>query len=176
MNKDITLIPSHLSQNEALLEALQDFLLTKTEWGKCLGITRRTIFRWEQEIIKLVFIIFKEYKKPKRNYLDNYQRFILLVIFAKKQERLKDIEIKSWLRQNGQQLSRENFMAWHDRVSSVEGANKLYKKYKIYVWQDDLSQTFHAEHKTEDKRIELKSKSISDLMHLILSEWFEFKL
>lgn len=164
-----------MTQNEALLTALQPFPLNKTEWAKCLGVTRRTLFRWETELVKYVFLILKEYKIPNQKYLDNYQRFILLIISCKKNQGVKDKELKTWLKSNSSKLRRVDFMAWQERISSVEGANKLFGKYKIKVWFTDSSNTYHAAKEKEGQVIHIKSNSISDLMHLILKEWFVLK-
>lgn len=114
MQNSPTTIYSQISQSEALLKALLDFPLSKVEWAKCLGINRRTLFRWEVQIIRKVFLILKEYKRPRQKYLDSYQRFILLVIWFKKSKQIKDPELKFWLKENAQNLRRENFIKWQE--------------------------------------------------------------
>lgn len=168
-------IPSQISQNEALLRALKPFPLSKSEWAKYLGVTRRTLFRWEVQIIKYVFLILKEYKIPNQKYLDNYQRFILLIISCKKFQKVKDKELKTWLKTNSTNLRREDFMAWQERISSIEGANKLFNKYKIQVFSEDSLEIYYATKENETELIQLRAKSLSDLMHLILNKWFVLK-
>ena len=93
-------------------ETMQDFSLGKEEWAKCLGVHRRTLYRWEAQLIRLNFALLKEYKVPGQRHLDNYQRFILLLIASKKQSGIKDPQLKSWLKENLPYLTREEFKKW----------------------------------------------------------------
>jgi hypothetical protein len=53
--------------------------LSRDRWAKELGVTAKTIQRWEKDIVSKLFLL--GYKTPERsNLLDQYQRFVLSLI------------------------------------------------------------------------------------------------
>ncbi len=96
----------------------QPFYQSRKEWGLILGCDRTSIWRWEQEIIRLAFPILREYRKS--IFLDNYQRFILALIHAQRQgwldgKKREYCEIKNWLKLQHPHLTREQFNNWVDK-------------------------------------------------------------
>ncbi len=70
---------------------------TRDEWGKELGIDRQTIRRWEANIISKLFLL-GYYDKPGKSRLDDYQRFILSLIWVLKiQRKMTYEEIVSYM-------------------------------------------------------------------------------
>jgi hypothetical protein len=64
----------------------QRIYTTRFFWAKELNVSEKTIQRWETEIIDNLFLL--GYKQPKRkNLLDDYQRFILSLIWVLKTQR-----------------------------------------------------------------------------------------
>jgi hypothetical protein len=60
-------------------------ILSRENWGKQLGINRKTFRRWETFIISKCFITVEYWRDRKgKKGLDEYQRFVLLIIYFKK--------------------------------------------------------------------------------------------
>lgn len=62
-------------------------LLTREQWADHLGVTRVTLLGWEKNLIAEIPFLSQDYfiDWRRRRYLDNYQRFILALIFYVKQ-------------------------------------------------------------------------------------------
>ena len=93
-----------------------DFYETRRNWAACLGVSRVTIWRWESEIIKMVWVILQDYQCD-RTHLDNYQRFILTTIYALKQGfvlgyKANNEKVKEYLKKQQTQLTRQQFDNW----------------------------------------------------------------
>ena len=93
----------------------EPFYMGREEWALILQCDRTTLWRYERQIIRLVFPILKEYEISK--FLDNYQRCILALIYAQKQgwidgKKREYPEIKDWLKRSRSQLTREQFNNW----------------------------------------------------------------
>jgi hypothetical protein len=103
-------------ESKNLLSAhFQPFYQSRKDWAVILRCDRTSIWRWEREIIRLVFPLLKEYRKSK--FLDNYQRFILALIHAQRQgwcdgKKREYDEIKDWLKQSHAYLTRQQFNNW----------------------------------------------------------------
>lgn len=70
-------------------EWFQAEILTREAWATVLGISRKTLRRWEEEIIKQrapVKVYFYQGRGSSKGY-DAYQRFLTLVIYQVKQTR-----------------------------------------------------------------------------------------
>lgn len=93
------------------------YFTSRGQWADCLGIGRTTIWRWEQNIIRLVVSILQEYQTG-HDYLDNYQRFILAAIYALKNgyveegNKMSNAEVKAYLRKKRDFLTRQQFENW----------------------------------------------------------------
>jgi hypothetical protein len=91
--------------------------LSREQWAECLGIGRTTIWRWEQNIIRLVVAVLSEYQTG-HDYLDGYQRFILAAIYALKNgyveegKKMSNDEVKAYLRSKRSELTRDQFENW----------------------------------------------------------------
>jgi hypothetical protein len=101
---------------KGLLKAqFEPFFMARGEWAIALQCSRTSFWVYEQKIIRLVFPVLKEYQKS--DFLDNYQRFVLAVIYAKSQgwldgKRWGYADIKKWLMRSHTQLTREQFNNW----------------------------------------------------------------
>jgi hypothetical protein len=68
-----------------MLELISHGIVSREAWGVRLRISRRTIYRWEICVIKKCFIKFPYWDGRKgKEGLDEYQRFVLLLIYFKK--------------------------------------------------------------------------------------------
>lgn len=82
------------TNNKALLSQLKEFSrfrsceleLTRESWAKELGIDVVTVRRWERNIIRKLFLL-GYFKEGRKNRLDEYQRFILSLIWVLKVQR-----------------------------------------------------------------------------------------
>jgi hypothetical protein len=93
----------------------EPFYMGREEWALILRCDRTTLWRYERQIIRLVFPILKEYQISK--FLDNYQRCVLALIYAQKQgwidgKKREYPEIKEWLKRSHTHLTREQFDNW----------------------------------------------------------------
>ncbi|ALF52214.1 hypothetical protein ACX27_04080 [Nostoc piscinale CENA21] len=106
--------------SEFLKNAFLDNYLTRQEWGKLIGINRKTIARWETEIIQQVPPVKAQYfpldRSIRAHYLDNYQRFLIACILVAKgglERRSRSYEsVIKFLKVNFSDLKRENFEQW----------------------------------------------------------------
>ena len=109
-------------------------LLTQEETAKLLGISRVTLWRWETNIIKTSPVIVNEYfslemKVIRRIYLDNYQRFILWLIWMFKTGDSGYIPITNEgvsrvLSLGFKHTKRENFENWLDLQKKERRSNR----------------------------------------------------
>ncbi|NEN95334.1 MAG: hypothetical protein F6K50_07260 [Moorea sp. SIO3I7] len=88
--------------------------LTREEWSLVLKINKKTLQRWEENIIMkvptLAFIYCQNFNKKKKQGLDDYQRYILIIILAlKKTQKLTNEQVRQFLANNWLKLTRENF-------------------------------------------------------------------
>ncbi|HEY9798828.1 MAG TPA: hypothetical protein V6D25_00600 [Leptolyngbyaceae cyanobacterium] len=99
-------------------------LLTREEWANILGIHRDTLRRWERSIIEKVTPIQSNYfgneRRMRAPYLDDYQRFIIALIYVfkggldrKSKSHKKTID---FLKMNFTNLKREQFEQWRNDV------------------------------------------------------------
>ncbi|BAZ39441.1 hypothetical protein NIES4101_53940 [Calothrix sp. NIES-4101] len=89
--------------------------MAREDWALIMRCDRTTLWRYEQQIIRLVFPILKEYQISK--FLDGYQRYILALIIAHKRgwtdgKKREYQEIKDWLKRSHSVLTREQFENW----------------------------------------------------------------
>ncbi|GIW59492.1 MAG: hypothetical protein KatS3mg087_0558 [Patescibacteria group bacterium] len=93
-------------------------LLTREEFARLLGINRKTMYRWE---VKLIFkvsplaIAYLNKDSPRSLYLDNFQRFVIALIFCLRNSPSYGYDtnqILRFLRLNFMQLKREQFNNW----------------------------------------------------------------
>ncbi len=93
-------------------------LLTREEWSGVIGIHRNTVSRWEQNIIQKVTPVRNDYfhNSMRGNYLDSYQRFILIVIFIVKggleNKNSFHADTINFLKTNFDNLQRKHFEEW----------------------------------------------------------------
>ena len=64
----------------------QRIFVTRDFWANQLNIDRKTIQRWEENIINKLFVL-SYYQQERKSRLDNYQRFILSIIWVLKVQR-----------------------------------------------------------------------------------------
>jgi|GEM_PF-6441466 hypothetical protein len=101
------------------------FYLSREEWAQTLGSSRTSFWRWEMNIIRLIFPLLADYNQEGGDFLDNYQRFVLSIIHAQKQgwidgKKRSNQEIKSFLRSSYPHIKRSQFVNWigEDNVQS----------------------------------------------------------
>lgn len=116
---DLVSILDKIASNRIFEGLKHENLLTREEWGDVLGICRRSVGRWEQEIISNVRPISNDYftvKRMRAPYLDPYQRFILALIYIVKgglDNRNKPHQTAiDFLKVNFMNLKREQFEQW----------------------------------------------------------------
>lgn len=91
-------------------------LLTREQWADHLGVTRVTLLSWEKHIIIDIPFLSQDYFQDwrRRRYLDNYQRFILTLIFYIKQldqplGKSSHKSVKNFLRLQSKVIKRQIF-------------------------------------------------------------------
>lgn len=91
-------------------------LLTREQWADHLGVTRVTLLGWEKHIIIDIPFLSQDYFQDwrRRRYLDNYQRFILTLIFYIKQldhplGKSSHKSVKNFLRLQSKVIKRQIF-------------------------------------------------------------------
>lgn len=112
---------------EAILEKIKDsptirlikdsdLLLTREQWADHLNVTRVTLLSWEKNIIYEIPFLSQDYFQDwrRRRYLDNYQRFILTLIFYVKQldhplGKSSHKSVKNFLRLQSKVIKRQIF-------------------------------------------------------------------
>lgn len=76
-------------KGSAIIGLIKDstLLLTREQWAAHLGVTRVTLLSWEKNLIAEIPFLAQDYfvDLRRRRYLDNYQRFVLALIFYVKQ-------------------------------------------------------------------------------------------
>jgi hypothetical protein len=69
----------------SIFALLSNGIVSREDWGRQLRITRKTLHRWEVSIISKCAIAVEYWRGRKdKKGLDEYQRFVLLVIYFKK--------------------------------------------------------------------------------------------
>ncbi|MBD2492612.1 hypothetical protein [Aulosira sp. FACHB-615] len=120
VSSSLPIVLETIQEERIFKNAFLDNALTRQEWANVIGINRKTILRWETEIIQSVPPVKAQYFPPDRSiraqYLDNYQRFLLACILVakgglEKRSRSYDSVIK-FLKINFNNLKRENFEQW----------------------------------------------------------------
>lgn len=93
-----------------------DLLLTREQWADHLNVTRVTLLSWEKNIIYEIPFLSQDYFQDwrRRRYLDNYQRFILTLIFYVKQldhplGKSSHKSVKNFLRLQSKVIKRQIF-------------------------------------------------------------------
>lgn len=98
-------------------------LLTRKEFASLLGISRKTLFRWERNIVFKVSPVSTAYLSgltPRSLYLDNFQRFVLSLIFCLRNSSsfgYSTEDVIRFLRLNFMQLKREQFNSWIQSIN-----------------------------------------------------------
>jgi hypothetical protein len=102
---------------------------TREQFAQRFNIGRTTVWRWEDSIIRLVFPLAQEYQGGLHHpFLDSYQRFILAIVFLLKNGLLVEgkymtyDEIKDYLKNKQQNLTREKFTNWIQRSINVNSS------------------------------------------------------
>lgn len=126
------------SDKTALLSQLKSFselkdepqLVTRENWANQLNVNRKTIKRWEDEIIaskpKFAYLYYDGNKLKGRNKIDLYQRFFLSLICSLKkglatgfvmtnQEVIDYLEAKEGDRPRWMGLTRQKFQKWGEQ-------------------------------------------------------------
>ena len=113
--KTIDLLGGFITNTGISLDMFDEFYTTRVDWCKILHCDRETIRRWENQVVRLVIPILIDYRKGR--FLDNYQRYILALIYAHSNglvdgKKRVYTEIKDWLKSNASILTREQFNNW----------------------------------------------------------------
>jgi hypothetical protein len=140
--KDITryTVVSYVSKNsdnKLVLSQLKEFselnqeptFVTRDYWANKLQINRKTIQRWELEIInskpKFAYLYYDGNKRKSKSKLDLYQRFFLSLIYSLKeglvtgfvmtnQDVISYLEAKEGNKPRWMGLTRQEFQKWNE--------------------------------------------------------------
>lgn len=114
-------------QGELPLTVFDDHLLSKNAWGFALGISEKTLQRWEREIVdksELKNVYHWHHKKIngviRPNPLDGYRRFVMTVIYQLKvgnydANRRTNPMVREWVNTHKVEIGRTNFYKWRQR-------------------------------------------------------------
>jgi hypothetical protein len=89
--------------------------VNRDKLSNLLGISRKTVYRWEREILAKVHPLKTDYFLycPRIINLSNYQRFILCLIFCLKyRKNYENKDVITYLRKNFGKLRRGQFDNW----------------------------------------------------------------
>jgi hypothetical protein len=91
-----------------------DDLISKKEWASVLGVDRKSLQRWESQII-LVCDSYRGryfYGESRGCMLDGYRKFLLSLIAELKKLKKNNEQVVQYLNQNEAILTRRNFTNW----------------------------------------------------------------
>jgi hypothetical protein len=95
-------------------------LMSKEQWGFVLGVSRKTLQRWELQIIRVCNNYQSRYyggilpgsANFKGCMLDGYRKFLLFLIAQLKKNRKTNKQVIDYLNDNEDTLTRRNFTNW----------------------------------------------------------------